>query len=289
MLKMYKKNERTLRKASINKVDDFYTMYEDIERECSNYISQFSNKIIYCNFDNPDISNFTKYFLDNKEKFNLKDVWSTCIDKDGNGDFRSDKCLELLKQCDIVVTNPAFSLFRDEIKLLEKYNKKYLLVGNLNQIICKNIFPLFLNKKLKLGYNNFDKSRFILPPGGDFGKSIYDKEIDGIKYVRVSPVFWYTNLDVNKEKYTLNLTLSYEEGLNQGLYQKFDNTNILNIDKVNDIPYDYNDIMAIPLTFLYTYNDKSNYDIIGMHNGGGKKYLINGKNKYHRLHVIKKL
>lgn len=161
-----------LEKAKYAKNDEFYTRYEDIEKELSHYKESLKNKIIYCNCDDPEWSNFYKYFTDHFVDLQLKKVITTHYNNNGNsykleyngtntiktelqgnGSFMSDECIEILKHCDIVITNPPFSLFKEYIQTLLDNNKKFLIIGNFNAIKYKIIFPLLLKGEINCGYN----------------------------------------------------------------------------------------------------------------------------------------
>ena len=230
------------------KNDEFYTMYEDIENELQHYPGAFQGKIVYCNCDNPEWSNFWKYFHENFAALGLKKLVSTHYEKDveanghqykmeyeggndaditagvktslkGNGDFASDECIEILQQADIVVTNPMFSLFREYVNMLEEHNKKFLIIGNKNAIAYKEFFPLLKDNKAWIGYST--PSEFGTPEGTT-------KKINGL-------CRWFTNLDIKKrhEKLTLCKNYTPEE------FPKYDNYDAINVDKVSNIPCDY--------------------------------------------------
>lgn len=229
------------------KCDEFYTQYKDIESELAHYIPQFSGKTVYCNCDNPEISNFAKYFKDNFEALKLKRLICTgydaqghgkALDYDGqgdttelkgNGDFRSEECIELLKQADIVVTNPPFSLAREYFKVLFDNNVKFLVISPQNAITYKEIFPYIIQGKLWLGHNMVHD--FVQPDGNvkKFGN-----------------ISWFTNMETNKQNYPKCLIKSY----NPTDYPQYDNYNAINVDKVKDIPYDYEGVCGVPITIL---------------------------------------
>lgn len=248
----------SLTKAKKQKNDEFYTRIEDIEREVMQYQQYFKDKVVYCNCDDPEESNFWKFFELNFEYFGLKKLISTHFDKDkqtyklelcrdinndgninnldiiktslnGNGDFRSPESIELLKEADIVVTNPPFSLFREYIAQLIEYNKKFLIIGNMNAIICKEIFPLIKENKIWIGYGFNKTMEFIVPEGYNFFK-----ELNGIKYGKVPAITWYTNLP-NKKRY--EKMILFKE-FNEKEFQKYDNYIAWNVDKTKDIPVD---------------------------------------------------
>lgn len=249
-----------LHAAKTAKNDEFYTRFDDINFEINlaehGYRPFFKDKVVYCNCDDPEESNFWKFF---KARFNglkLKKLISTHYDQEGkssykleydgervvkaelegNGDFRSPECVELLKESDIVVTNPPFSLFRDFIGLLMKYDKKFAIIGNMNAITYKEVFPLIKENKIWLGYSQ--PKIFIQPDGSEkkFGN-----------------ILWYTNLDIPKRHEPMLLGWKFEKGLEMGIYQKYDNYNAYNVDKVCQIPRDYDGVLGVPITFLDKY------------------------------------
>ena len=242
------------------KCDEFYTQYKDIESELKHYTPQFEGKTVYCNCDNPDASNFTKYFKDNFDTLKLKRLISTgynanghgkALDYDGqgkttelqgNGDFRSQECIELLKQADIVVTNPPFSLFRAFIATMEKYSKKYLVIGNMNAITYKEIFPLLKDGKMWMGMTFNKTLSFKIP--NEYKK--YSFIENDVKIAKVPSIAWFTNMETNKQNYPKCLIKSY----NPTDYPQYDNYNAINVDKVKDIPYDYEGVIGVPITIL---------------------------------------
>ena len=236
-----------LHTAKREKNDEFYTQLADIECELKHYTPQFEGKTVYCNCDNPDTSNFTKYFKDNFDALKLKRLISTGYDANGrgkaldydgqgkttelqgNGDFRSEECVELLKQADIVVTNPPFSLAREYFKVLFDNNVKFLVISPQNAITYKEIFPYIIQGKLWLGHNMVHD--FVQPDGNvkKFGN-----------------ISWFTNMETNKQNYPKCLIKSY----NTTDYPQYDNYNAINVDKVKDIPYDYEGVIGVPITIL---------------------------------------
>ena len=285
------KNEN-LQKANKVKNDEFYTKLSDIEKELIHYKEMFVGKTIYCNCDNPVKSNFVQWFYMNFNILHLKRIIVTAyhyggiywdsdfatvdpkaidiskeIEKDvrklnGNGDFRSDECIELLKQADIVVTNPPFSLFREYVKVLMDYDKDFVIIGNMNAITYNEVFPYIKGNKIGLGYLNGNKT-FKTPSGTEqkFGN-----------------IFWYTTLPISKHNDKLILFRKYtpEE------YPKYDNYDAINVDKTCDIPCDYDGIMGVPISFLDKYNPKQ-FKIVDRID----RPSLNGKIIYKRI-LIKK-
>lgn len=283
-----------LRAAQQNKKDEFYTAYDDIKNELIHYAKHFKGKTIYCNCDDhagiglgtPN-SNFLKFLADNFQAFGLKKVIAThyepgkkskmyVLHKDNtgdgiicnedieeiplksDGDFRSDECVELLKQADIVITNPPFSLFREYISQIMKYKKKFLIIGHQNAITYKEFFPLIKENKLWLGYGFKGGAGFFINKFyTDYATATSRKE----GHIRVSGVNWFTNLDHKKRHELLNtgkVYLKYET-----MYPKYENYDAINVDKTNDVPMDYSGVMGVPITFLDKWNPDQ-FDIIGL-------------------------
>lgn len=182
----------------------------------------------------------------------------------GDGDFRSDECVKLLEEADIVCTNPPFSLFREYLAQLVEYNKKFLIIGNLNAITYKEVFKLIKNNKLWLGITMDGRNIwFRVPDDYPINENVANsKIINGEKYLFVKGCIWYTNLDNTKrhEKLTLYKKYSPEE------YPKYDNYDAINVDKVSEIPLDYKGMMGVPITFLNKYNPDQ-FEIIGQGQG----------------------
>ena len=286
-------NNSNLHKAKKAKNDEFYTQLSDIENELIYYQEHFNDKIVYCNCDDPTQSNFVKYFQINFDKLNLKKLIATgykkncrglkliydsnCKDAnveqlDGDGDFRSEECVELLKQADIVVTNPPFSLFSEYVAQLVKYDKKFLIIGNINALKYKEIFPLIKANKIWIG-GNWVKS-FTEPDG---------------KVTKMGNVVWYTNLDHKKRQEFLTLTEKYDPAK----YPKFDNYDAVEVGKYTDIPKDYAGVMGVPISYLMHHNPEQ-FEIVGELNSGSDnefdyaKPMIDGKKKYTRILIKRK-
>ena len=261
---MRNSNNNNLNKAKGTKNDEFYTQYEDIEKELTHYKNKFKDKVVYCNCDNPKYSNFWKYFYNNFQELHLKKLISTYFSLEGkhsyrtefnginltktklcdNGDFRNKECVEILKEADIVITNPPFSLLRDYIAQLMKYEKHFLIIGNKNIMSYKEIFPLLKNNKFWIGYNsvnNFQQSDGTFKKFGNIG--------------------WFTNFDIDKRHESLLKKLYKKYSPDE--YIKYDNYNAININKVTDIPIDYDEKMGVPITFLEKYNPDE-FEILGI-------------------------
>ena len=267
------------------KNDEFYTRLEDINEEMNHYEDKFRGKVVFCNCDDPKWSNFWKYFHLNFSVLGLKKLISTHYDKnnptykmeytggddndievgvktplEGNGDFRNKECLDLLDECDIVVTNPMFSLFREYVATLMEHNKKFIVWGNNNAITYKEFFPLLKEDKVWLGYTANKTLVFRIPDSyAKWDEKETQKMNDGNHYAKVPAISVFTNLDIEKRHEKLILWKKYtpEE------YQKYDNFNAINIDKVSEIPIDYDGDMGVPITFLDKYNPEQ-FEILGL-------------------------
>jgi hypothetical protein len=325
-MKPEKTLNKTLHIAKSSKKDEFYTQLSDIESELQHYQEHFQNKVVFCNCDDPRNSNFFKYFAYNFEKLGLKKLITTCYknqetdlfneekvenavfleytgDKNGNkipdtieigikplkgdGDFRSKESIDLLKQADIVVTNPPFSLFREYVEQLVKYEKKFLIIGNINAITYKEIFKLIKDNKAWLGINmGRGISGFIVPKDYElFGTETRIDE-DGNRIVATNNCLWLTNLDTFKRHEDIVLTKKYYG--NEIEYPKFDNYDAINVNKTQDIPMDYEGVVGVPITFLHKYNPEQ-FELIKFRKGNDDKDLsINGKCPYFRILIKNK-
>ena len=247
-----------LHNAKKAKNDEFYTLIEDVEKEVSQYKDQFKDKVIYCNCDDYKWSNFYKYFKDHFKEYKLKRLIASCLtgnyaSYDGNvettgqlqnGDFRGEESIELLKTADIIVSNPAFSLFREYIAQLIKYKKKFLILGNMNAVTYKEIFPLIRDKKIWFGYNRVKEFRH---PDGSLKK--------------FGNIVWFTNIPIDKQNEELILVKKYDPTK----YSKYDNYDAIHIDKCVNIPADYKGVMGVPISFLEVYNPKQ-FEIVALGN-----------------------
>lgn len=201
----------------------------------------------------------------------------------GSGDFRSSECEQILKESDIIVTNPPFSLFRELITMLQTYHKKYLLIGNMNAITYKEIFPLVQNNKAWLGYHNGDMA-FKVPNDSEPRKTRFWIDETGQKWRSIGNAMWFTNLKVDYREHFLELRTAYDPKI----HPSFDNFDAIYVPKVADIPYDYNGIMAVPITIFTKYSPKQ-FRIVGEANHGSDnpydlfKPVINGVLKYKRI------
>jgi len=199
-----------------------------------------------------------------------------------DGDFRSEECVDLLKEADIVVTNPPFSLFREYVTQLAEYEKKFLIIGNTNALTYKEIFKLIKDDKLRTGYTNFNVGMFFVVP--DDWEQFHHIDETGKKIARVSTSCWFTNMEVEKHKQDITLYKKYtpEE------YPKYDNYNAINVDTYTDIPHDYKGVIGVPITFVDKYNPEQ-FEIIKFRKGDDDKDLaINGKYTYFRILIKNK-
>jgi hypothetical protein len=293
------KQNSGLRTAQKAKKDEFYTRLEDIEKELRHYRHHFKDKVVFCNCDDPRVSNFFHFFSYSFEHLGLKKLITTCYkshsvdlfsendaeaaisliytgDKNGNrvpdpeeigirqlkgdGDFRSDEAIELLKQADIVVTNPPFSLFREYIAQLMHYEKKFLIIGNVNAVTYKEVFPLIQENKVWLGPSIRSGDRaFGVPDDYPLEAAGCGVDEKGNKFIKVKGVRWFTNLDFAERHENLILHRKY----NPKDYPKYHNYDAINVDKTNDIPCDYDGAMGVPITFLDRYNPDQ-FEILGI-------------------------
>lgn len=293
-----KASNSALAGAKLAKKDEFYTQLSDIEKELKNYKKHFKSKVVYCNCDDPRVSNFFYYFSYNFEKLGLKKLITTCYksqqpdlfsqndseqaiwleyegDKNGSGvpdpeeigikplrsdgDFLSPETIELLKQADIVVTNPPFSLFKEYVAQLVEYSKKFVIIGNMNAVTYKDIFPLIKDNRLWYGPSIRSGDREFGVPA-DYPLNAAGTRIDehGNKFIRVKGVRWFTNLDYPErhEDLILYKTYSPED------YPTYINYDAIDVGKASDIPVDYDGTMGVPITFLDKYNPDQ-FEIIG--------------------------
>lgn len=197
--------------------------------------------------------------LDVVELFNTGE--NQLIELEGDGDFRSPECIELLDESDIVVTNPPFSLFREYIATLVEHDKKFVVIGNQNAITYKEIFPLLMNNQMWLGNNSGDMA-FTVPDYYEPRETRYWQDETGQKWRSMGNICWFTNLDIRKRHEELILVKRY----NEEDYPAYDNYDAINIDKVSEIPYDYDGVMGVPITFMDKYNPEQ-FDVLGLTTG----------------------
>lgn len=302
---------KLLHKAKESKSDEFYTLFEDIERELRHYEGQFAGKVVYCNCDDARVSNFYKFFHKNFKRFGLHRLIASCYCRQasdlfeagaekqafsvefdgetevfsnlrGNGDFRSMECTNLLDRADIVVTNPPFSLFREFVGQIVRHKKQFLLIGNINAITYKEIFELIQNNQAWLGVNlGRGISGFIVPENYELYGSETKIDGNGNRIVSSNNCLWLTNLKTPTRSQFIELTKTYAG--NESHYPKYDNYEGINIDKTQDIPKDYKGVMGVPITFLHKYNP-SQFEIVKFRKGNDDKDLsISGKCPYFRI------
>ena len=291
---MAKNGNKQLERAKRAKEDEFYTQLSDIENELRHYKEHFRGKTVLCNCDDPRVSNFFHYFAFQFEALGLKRLITTCYknqtpdlfsqhdceraislvydgDKNGNrvpdpeeigihelqgdGDFRSAECIELLMQADIVVTNPPFSLFREYVAQLMQFNKKFLIIGNQNAIKYKDIFPLFMENKIWLGYGFKRNCAHFITHYEDKASDADHRE----GMIRVPSVTWFTNLEIPK---THEEQILYRE-YNPVDFPRYFNYDAIEVGKSSEIPMDYDGKMGVPITFMYKYNPDQ-FEIVGM-------------------------
>ena len=305
-----KSSNNNLKKARASKKDEFYTQLSDIERELGHYKEHFKNKVVFCNCDDPRVSNFFHYFSYNFEHLGLKKLITTCYknqsvdlfsqnnsekaiyleyagDKNknrvpdlseigikhlkGDGDFRSSECVELLKEADIIITNPPFSLFREYVAQLIEHDKNFIIIGHQNAITYKEIFKLIKEDKIWLGYGfKGGAAHFINEHYEDYASAGDHKE----GMIRVSGVNWFTNLETEKRHEDLTLYKTYYG--NESEYPKYDNYDAINVDKTKDIPMDYKGEIGVPITFMDKYNPDQ-FEIIAIGIVGSIDFACNKK------------
>lgn len=290
---------KNLKSAKKIKNDGYYTQLVDIELELKHYTEFFKNKVIYCNCDDPRSSNFVKYFVDNFARLGLKKLIASCYEsqqiglfidnskpalylewdgkgnvKDkikklkGNGDFRSLECINLLKQSDIVVTNPPFSLSPEYFNQLVKHNKKFLILGSLTSLTNNKIIDLIKDNKLQLGYlSKVHNLSFDVTV--DHAKYLVENKKENSSYIIVDGIVkamtrccWYSTLDLVKEYKDFVLTKSYKDNEGYCKYDKYDNYDIINVNSRNDIPMDYAGIIGVPISFFEVYSPHQ-FEILG--------------------------
>lgn len=307
-----------LNHAFIVKKDEFYTQYEDVEREMLNHRKQLKGKTILCNCDDPFESAFFRFFVIHFNRIGLAGLISTCyagssmagqeyplegetgaykavvtevpdetlvrpdgsLDLEslfampgnslshlaGDGDFRSDECEALLAEADIVATNPPFSLFRQYIDLLERHEKDFIILGNMNATTTKEIFPLFRNNKVWYGESIRSGDRkFYVPDSYPLNAAGCGIDENGRRFIRVTGVRWFTNLETSRRHEPLELTRLYSPDE----YPRYENYNAIEVGRTQNIPIDYDGIMGVPITFLDKYSPDQ-FEIIMLANGNAR-------------------
>lgn len=322
-----------LHTAKSNKKDEFYTQIVDIERELRHYRHHFKGMVVYCNCDDPYVSAFFEYFTKNFEFFGLKKLITTCYKSQrmdlfsqndsevaikleytggapnslpkpddigvtplqGDGDFRSPECIDILMEADIVVTNPPFSLFSEYVTQLADLDKKFIIIGHQNAITYKDVFPLIKENRMWLGHGfKRNMAHFITPHYEDTASDADHRE----GMIRVSGVVWYTNLDHNKRHEEMILVQRYHG--NEVAYPSYENYDGIEVSRTQDIPVDYVGAMGVPITFLTKHNPEQ-FEILGSsrtlgrsmseiaekgsyQQGGPRFYISNGDGTYRRMY-----
>lgn len=326
-------SNHSLRAARNAKFNEWFTRMIDVEEEMSNYRQHFKGATIYCNADSPFESNFFKYFVRHFEEFGLKKLIATCysgtpeqeaykavvttvrdaagnvLNTDdmqrlfqganalerlqGNGDFRSPECIALLEQADIAITNTPFSLFRDYIGTMMEHDKKFIVLGSMNSITYKEIFPHLKANRIWLGAKSLNQDMYFDVPDERKKWLLENKKegsaykiIDGKVMGRLASACWFTNLDHKKRHDRLPLKHRYDPEA----YPRYDNYDAINVSKVAEIPCDYDGVMGVPITFMDKYNPEQ-FELIGHEhdlNGDGSKasvaqFSANGHSYYKRI------
>lgn len=311
------KTKETLEKAKKQKNDEFYTRYEDIENEVMKYRRSFKGKVVYLPCDDPanKQSEFWSFFVNNFDAFGLKKLIATHYDEDskaykiwidgdttgdgyiddsdalqedliGNGDFRSPECTAILNECDIVCTNPPFSMFREFVDWIFTAKKQFLIIGNNNAITYKEIFPLIKDNQMWVGYTANKTCIFRVGEGYAFDDRITKQINDGNYYGKVPAITWFTNLPNTKRNEEMVLTASYYA--NPDAYPHYDNYDGINVDRLAQIPKDYEGAMGVPITIIDSYNPEQ-FEIIKFRKGDdGKDLRFNGKEPYFRVLIRRK-
>ena len=304
----------SLNKAKEAKQDEFYTQLTDIEKELHHYKDHFRDKVVFCNCDDPEYSNFWHFFAVRFNLYGLKKLIATHYDPEnasymlsmervgnetptvikhleGHGDFRSPECVALLQEADIVVTNPPFSLFREYVAQLMEYGKQFLILGNQNCITYKEVFPLLRNDKMWIGYHCGDMT-FSVPDYYEERSTRFWIDENGRKWRSMGNICWYTNMDIKKRHEDIKLFAHYDPDK----YPRYENYDAIEVGKVVDIPCDYDGVMGVPITFMDKYNP-AQFEILWTTDRGGdgmiehlKKVhdrydapVVNGQGKYKRI------
>ncbi|WP_270315792.1 adenine-specific methyltransferase EcoRI family protein [Streptococcus infantarius] len=319
----------SLTRAKANKEDEFYTQISDVEKELKHYTNHFKGKHVFCNCDDPEESSFWRYFALNFKRLGLSRLTSTHYMENGesyrldiykdipesekhkptfltlegsnidlplgyitdlkeDGDFRSEESLKILSECDIVVTNPPFSLFREFIDILFEYDVNFLVIGSQNAVTYKETFNYIQSGKMWLGANYGDMA-FKVPSYYEPRETRFWIDESGQKWRSMGNICWFTNLDFKQRHDELILYKKYspEE------FPFYDNYDVINVNKVADIPVDYDGIMGVPITFFNKFNPDQ-FEIVGLANsarylGDFECYtLIDTKKIYNRVLIKRK-
>ena len=291
------KGNETLNKAKKAKNDEFYTQLSDIEDELQFYTPYLENKTILCNCDNPEWSNFWKFFYNNFHTLKLKKIIATHyvaegktykLEYDGinfpvktflqgNGDFRSAECEQILSEADIIISNPPFSAFRYYLTQIQNYDKKFLIIGNQNAIKYNEVFPYIKSGKIWTGHN-YGSMKFMVPDDSPEKEMRFWIDEENQKWRSLGNTCWFTNLGEFPEREPLNLTHEYSPNN----YPVFDNYKAINCNKVSDIPYDYDESIGVPITFILKHNPQQFKIVDFLHSP-----IVDNTKKYSRI-IIKK-
>ena len=303
---------KTMNNAKVAKKDEFYTQLADIEKELKHYKHHFKGKVVFCNCDDPDSSGFWQFFYEKFKPLGLKKLVATHyhpvkptykLEYNGsgkpvkkplkeNGDFRSPECIKLLKKADIVVTNPPFSLFREYITTLMEFDKKFIIIGNMNAIAYKEIRPFVLESKIWFGAGVMGMS-FMVPDCFESNNIQIDEK--GRRTTKLGFATWFTNLPHNRLE---NEEIALYKSYNPKEYPTYDNYDAIEVSKVNEIPDDYSGEMGVPRNFFQRYNPNQ-FELIGFDEdllkpmnhkkrGWNSAFYIKGKRKFSRLVVKRK-
>lgn len=298
--------------ARFNRNDEYYTQLSDIKKELKHYKSFFAGKVVYCNCDNYKESNFFRYFLSSFKALGLKRLYSCHFTYSGvayalsvelgasgelvtkraalkgGGDFRSHESVDILMKSDVVVSNPPFSLFREYVAQLTEYDKKFLVLGSINAIAYKGIFPLIKDNRIWLGYN-LGGMTFRIPDHYEGGPSV-ELLPNGSRVQKFGNICWFTNIESSRVIKDLPLTVPYQPSI----HRSYENYDAINVDRVCDIPKDFYGVMGVPITFLGKFNHEQ-FTILGINSGVdqsrdgiyGRASVLDGKETYTRIFITR--
>ena len=322
------KSKKHLDRAAKDKYDEFYTSLRDVENELRHYKRHFKGKVVYCNCDDPTKSAFVQFFRMKFEQYELKGLIATCyrnqrpdlftdgddshglvmrygpneytaeeglilsepeVDRlNGDGDFRSPECVDLLKEADIVVTNPPFSIIREHIHQIMEHGKKFLILGPNHAATYPDMFPLIAADRMWLGVNNEGKEYQVR---NDYAGKVSRVDEHGRKYTKLGNTVWFTNMDHKRRHEDPVMFREYAD--DPSYYPKYDNYDAIEVSKVADIPEDYYDPMGVPITYLGKHNPDE-FEIIGLDRplmkaktGKTTCFFLNGRELFSRI-VIKR-
>jgi len=296
-----RKSNKNLNDAKAAKKDEFYTLYQDVEKELVHYKDNFKNKIIYCNCDDTETSSFWKYFSENFDDLGLKKLVATHyhpkeptykieLNKHGgeaiktklsdNGDFRNKECIDILKDADVIVTNPPFSLFREFINQLIEHKKDFIVLGRTINVIYKNMFPLMKDRKINYGVNYNFATYFKIPE--DYEAQKIDEQ--GNKYAKVTAISWFTTFDLENNEIFKDEHKHY----NEEEYPKTDDGRCIICKSYKLLPCDYMGDIAVPITMFKKVNlDK--YEIVGITENFSYGQIFLKKKKLYTKLIIRRI